>query len=446
MHVLLLCPSSRSTFRSLGVELPPLGLLYVAAAVRNRGYSVRVIDLSVDSQSIAYSEFDVVGIHSDTTRFTEALALARRAKAAGSRVVMGGPHPCFVAEAVLETGMVDAIVRGEGERTFPDLLDAWSKGDDPALIPGLIVATPHGTVDTGDPVHIVDVDSIAFPARDLIDLSNYTRAHLGYRRLASIHTSRGCPHQCRFCSSSRFDGVRWRARSAESVLDELEYLVRALHYGAVTFVDDNFTGSPERIHAICDGILSKGLDIHWWCFCRIDTIVRHPDMIRHMALAGATSIFTGVETPSPGVLKHLNKGINPDQARQAVEILKENGLEIWASYILGAPEEGRQDIRSTIRFACELDSHIAQFTLLTPYPGTVLYDELERRITERDWRKFDALHAVYRHARMSRLELQLWLVWAYVSFYTRHTKARTDFLRFLVNRRRRGAASAAFEA
>jgi anaerobic magnesium-protoporphyrin IX monomethyl ester cyclase len=419
----------------MGIIFPPLGLLYVAASVRRRGYEVKVVDRTVDQQEIDFASFDVVGVHSDTARFNKALKLAYQAKAAGARVVMGGPHPCFDAEAVLATGAVDAVVKGEGEESFPDLLDAWTDGADPTSIPGLILPTQQGIADTGDRQRIQDLDALPFPARDLIDLSLYTQARLGHRPLTSLYTSRGCPYRCRFCSSTIFDGPKWRARSSESVLAELEYVVRDLGYSAVAFVDDNLTGSPERMHEICDGILKNGLDVQWWCFCRVDTIVRHPRMIRHMSEAGAYSIFIGVETASCRVLDRFHKGINPDQAEEAVRILKRNGIEVWASYILGAPEESREDIRSTIRFARELDTHTASFTILTPYPGTDIYEELKGHITERRWSKYDGVHAVYGHPQIPRLEMQLWHIWAYIAFYLRHARSISGFFRFLSNRK-----------
>jgi anaerobic magnesium-protoporphyrin IX monomethyl ester cyclase len=435
MKVLLLNPSSRGTFRLLNMLLPPLGILYIAAATRDRGNEVAVMDRSVTHGKIDFASYDVVGIHSDTTRFYRALNLARRAKAAGARVVMGGPHPCFASEDILKTGCVDAIVKGEGERSFPDLLDAWRNGSDPTAIPGLIFPDHNGIVDTGQPKRIQDVDSLPLPARDLIDLSQYNRSRLGYRPITSVHTSRGCPYGCRFCSSTRFDGAKWRARSAESVLDELDHLANDLGYGAVSFMDDNFTGSQDRIHEICNGILEKGLDIHWWCFCRADAIVRHPEMVQHMAQAGARMIFMGVETPSPTLLERFHKGTRPDQAREAALILRKNGIQTIASYILGAPEEIREDMRATIRFARELNTETAQFTLLTPYPGTELYEELRDKIIETDWSKFDAVHSVFRHPRIPRTEMHWWLIWAYVSFYLRHGKSIRDLFRFLSNRR-----------
>jgi anaerobic magnesium-protoporphyrin IX monomethyl ester cyclase len=275
------------------------------------------------------------------------------------------------------------------------------------------------------------VDGLPFPARDLIDLSAYARARMGSRTIMPVHTSRGCPNRCRFCSSTRFDGARWRARSAGSVLAELEHIHGDLGFGAVAFMDDNFTRSPKRVHEICEGILRSGLDLRWWCFSRVDTVARHPDMVRHMAEAGARSIFIGVESPSAAVLRRFGKGIGPEMAREAVGILKRNGFEVLASFILGAEEETRRDLRATIRFACELDTHTAQFTLLTPYPGTALYADLKDRIREREWTKYDSLHAVFDHPALSRMELQLWLVRAYLTFYLRHRRSVANFFRFL---------------
>jgi anaerobic magnesium-protoporphyrin IX monomethyl ester cyclase len=322
-------------------------------------------------------------------------------------------------------------VRGEGERSFPALLEAWDTGEDPASVPGLILGGAGGVTDTGPTDPILDVDALPLPARDLVDLSAYAGAHMHGRPITPLHTSRGCPSRCRFCSSTKFDGARWRARSAESVLAELVHLVRDRGFGAVAFMDDNFTRSPARVRAICDGILREGLDLKWWCFSRVDTVVRHPDLFRRMAEAGARSVFIGVESPSAAVLDGFGKGIRPDMAREAIRILKGHGYEVLASYILGAPEETRRDLRATIRFACELDSDTAQFTLLTPYPGTALYEDLKDRIVERRWSAYDSLHAVFDHPAVPRGELQSWLGRAYLSFYLRHRRSVANFFRFL---------------
>jgi anaerobic magnesium-protoporphyrin IX monomethyl ester cyclase len=435
MRVLLVNPASSNVLHAVGVVFPPLGLLYVAAALREKGHAVAVHDQLVDHRPPQFKGFDVVGIHSDTTRFPQAMGLARRAKAAGARVVLGGPHPCFDSRTVFASGHVDAIVRGEGEQTLCRLLDAWQAGADTAGMPG-ILAVRDGEIRDGGPADpIQDVDALPLPARDLVNLRRYRKTKLGGWPMTSMHTSRGCPFQCRFCASSQLDGAAWRARSAASVLAEMGHLVEDLGFRGIAFLDDNFTGSRKRVMQICDGILSRGWNLRWWCFCRVDTILRHPDMIAHMARAGCYSMFVGVESPSAAVLDSSNKGIRAGEARKAVALLKRHGIEIWAAYILGFPNETRRDLRATARFARELDTDTAQFTLLTPYPGTVLWEELQDRLLYRSGKEFDGVHAVYRHPGIRPFEMQLWHLWAYISFYLRNKKSILGFMRFLRLRR-----------
>lgn len=435
MRVLLVNPAGSNVLHTVGVVFPPLGLLYVAAALREKGHSVTLLDQLVDHRKPQFRGFDVVGIHCDTTRFPQVMALAGRAKAAGARVVLGGPHPCFDARRVFASGHVNAIVRGEGEYTMARLLEFWQDDELPGIIPGLLIKQAGKIVDGGPADPIKNVDALPMPARDLVDLGLYLKAQLGGWPLTSMHTSRGCPFQCKFCASSQLDGAVWRARSATNVLAEMQYLVEDLGFKAIAFLEDNFAGSRERVMQICDGILSMGWKLHWWCFCRVDTILRYPEMIAHMARAGCFSIFVGVESPTAAVLESNRKGIRADEARKAIAILNHNGIEIWASYILGFPNETRRDLLATIRFARELDTNTAQFTILTPYPGTVLWDELQDRLLYQSGKKFDAVHVTFRHPRIPPFEMQLWHLLAYISFYLRNKKAIQGLIRFLRLRR-----------
>ncbi|MCP4748479.1 MAG: B12-binding domain-containing radical SAM protein [Desulfobacteraceae bacterium] len=430
MRILLINPSASSVFNALGVVFPPLGLLYIATAARAAGHDVTVLDQMVDHRKLDFSNFDVVGIHSDTTRFFEAMALARQARRSGSKVVLGGPHPCFDTRSIFESGDVDAIVRGEGEQSFVALLDAWQNGQSGLAIKGVLVKHKHRISDGGPPDLIQDVDALPVPARDFLNTALYQRTRLDGWPLTSLHTSRGCPFQCRFCASSRLEGSAWRARSADSVLEEIDNLV-SMGYRALAFLDDNFTGSKDRISNICDGILKKGWKLRWWCFCRVDTIVRNPEMIAQMVRAGAYSIFVGIESPSSNILSESNKGIKAEQAREAVQILKANGLNIWSSYILGFASQNRRSIRDTIKFACELNTTTAQFTILTPYPGTELWDELESRLIEKAGKGFDGVHAIFRHPHIAPFEMQMWHIWAYIRFYMRNKDSILGFIRFL---------------
>jgi anaerobic magnesium-protoporphyrin IX monomethyl ester cyclase len=198
-------------------------------------------------------------------------------------------------------------------------------------------------------------------------------------------------------------------------------------FRAVAFTDDNFTLSPGRVTAIADGIRARRYDLKWWNFSRIDTIVRNPEMVRTMAAAGSSMVYLGIESESRETLEALGKRGRMDEAAQAVKLLQGNGIEVYGSYMIGALNERRADVERTIGMAVRLDTDVAQFSILTPYPGTEIYAELQPRIFDRRWKFYDGLHLVFRHPHINRHLLQLLLIKAYVKFYRRSQKARDGF-------------------
>jgi anaerobic magnesium-protoporphyrin IX monomethyl ester cyclase len=345
-------------------------------------------------------------------------------------VVMGGPHPCYVDKEVLASSWVDFIVHGEGEVTLLELVRALEGGGrDWEGIQGLSFQRDGEVIRTPPRPFIRDLDSLPMPARHLTDIELYRRTKFGDRAITPVITSRGCPSNCNFCSSSSFFGIRWRARSADSVLEELEELHNRYGFRAVAFVDDNFTLSPERVVAISEGIIKKGLDIWWWNFSRVENIVKNEEMLEVMRRAGSKTIYIGVESANPQTLAELGKKMNLDTVVKAVEILKRHGFEIFASYILGSPGDKAKDIRETVRFAKRLDTNIAQFSILTPYPGTALHEELKERIWTRHWSFYDSQHLVFRHGRISFMRMQWLLLMANLFYYTRSKKAMQDVWR-----------------
>jgi len=437
MNILLANPKSANAFESFGLVFPPLGLLYVAAAAEKAGFRVRLEDFSVSRQrpsSFDFRDYDVVGITSDARRFPAALEIAKKAKQQGCTVVMGGPHPTFVDEDVLADGHADFIVRGEGEITFPELLGTIRCGDDPCQVKGISCRVRGKVMRTAPRELVEDLDSLPFPARHLVDINAYKRFGVKYggkRSVAALSTSRGCPNECDFCISSRMSGRRWRARTPESVVSEIEHVYRDYGYGAVAFCDDNFTVSPKRVREICALIIEKGLDIWWWSFSTASSLLSNEEMVRLMAKAGAKTVYIGVENPDPETLKAFKKDALPDAASKAVALLKRNNIEIFASYILGGLNENTGTILRTIRFARSLDTAVAQFSILTPYPGTALFDKLKDRLRHTKWHLYDGTHLVFKHEHVRFVAMELLLIWAYVSFYARGWKAIRGFLRAL---------------
>jgi anaerobic magnesium-protoporphyrin IX monomethyl ester cyclase len=192
-------------------------------------------------------------------------------------------------------------------------------------------------------------------------------------------------------------------------------------------MDDNFTLSPERVIQIADGIVERGYDLKLWNFSRVDTIVRHPEMVAKLARAGSRMIYLGIESESEETLNSLGKRTTPADVVRAVTILKENGIEVYGSYIIGNLDEDRKKVERTIEMALRLDTNVAQFSILTPYPGTALFQDIEERIFTRRWKFYDGLHLVFRHPRINRHLLQLLLVSAFVRFYRRSREAVDGF-------------------
>lgn len=399
--------------------------------MEKEGHQVVVRDLAVRKkrEEIDYKKYDLVGISTDTTRHAQALRIAKKAKASGRTVVMGGPHPCYIDEEILSTRKVDFIVRGEGEITFSELVAALEKEDKELhAVQGISFLSNGKLVRTPSRPFIENLDNLPLPARHLINMDDYRRTKLGSRDITPLITSRGCPYQCAFCSSSNFFGTKWRARSVEAVLSELEEIYHRYHFKAVAFVDDLFTLSPERVIEICRGIVERKLDLWWWYLSRTDLLLRNEEMVKEMVRAGSKAVFIGLESSNPEILEELKKGIDVEGSVRTVEMLKRNGVEIHASYILGGLHDTVKTIRETIRFAKELDTSVAQFCILTPFPGTAVYEQVKNQIFRwrSPWSFFDMQHLVFKHDHLSFIRMEWLLLKAHLLYYTRSKKALQD--------------------
>jgi anaerobic magnesium-protoporphyrin IX monomethyl ester cyclase len=411
-----------------------MSLMALAAYLREHGYEVDLHDFQLNRREIStfdFSPYDVVGIGTNTSRFPISMKIAKHARAAGAFVVMGGPHPGYVPEETLATGDVDAVAIGEGEETLLELVRAIEKNEPLDDIAGLAFRRNGEVVTTPDRPIIKDLDSLPFPARELLDVHRYRGAMIGDRPVTNLCTSRGCSHNCHFCSSARFWGRRLRVRSAESVLSELEEVYEKYGYRAVAFVDDNFAAIPSRVKAICQGIIDRGWDIWWWCLGRADHIVRNPDMVEMMARAGCRTIYIGVESASNASLAAYDKQSDETTVEKAFAIIRQNGIQIFSSYMLGGLDESHADAEATIELARRLDSNVAQFSILTPYPGTELFEQLKDRLRHRNWSRYDSMHLVFKHPKISAFRMYGFLIKANVRFYTRSRESRQGFVKVM---------------
>ncbi|MHA3963202.1 MAG: B12-binding domain-containing radical SAM protein [Candidatus Thorarchaeota archaeon SMTZ1-45] len=415
---------------SFNYTSPPLGLGYIASYLRETGdHQVKIHDgLLQHSRASDFAETltsfspDVVGISGQTT--PSIYDVYRTAKAVkkhdpATLVVVGGAHVTFQDEQVLkDCPEIDVVVRGEGEVTMKMLLDEISENRCNVRVEGTTTRLGTSILRNPDRPYIANLNSLPFPAYDLLNLTSYFPRG---KRIAPMITSRGCPYQCTFCSSSRITGKRWRGRSAENVVREIELLQERYGVRDVTFLDDLFTFDHQRVEEICSLIIKDVDNIGWTCSSRADIMTRHPEIADWLKDSGCHTLYIGAESGSQRILDKIKKGIRISQIINAVKRAKAVGLEVVLSFILGIPGETQEDIRSTIDFACRLDPDLAQFTICTPYPGTPMYEEAIENgwLSVPDWSLFTVLEPIMDLPGLSRKWIKQQLTRAYYKFYTR---------------------------
>jgi anaerobic magnesium-protoporphyrin IX monomethyl ester cyclase len=392
--VVLIYPYFRTARDRSPFRFPPLGLGYIGSHLRNHGFSVSLVDCTFKSEDSVVRTVrglnpSIIGIYSMFSLSASAFRLARLLREDCDLLVAGGPLPTVFPEDYLKA--FDVVCIGEGEETMLELTEAHLKRRKLFNIEGICIRTSHEPNSTSDwttrtPARppIRDLDSIPFPARDLFDNTEYReyfRKRFG-REETSIITTRGCPFDCDFCSRPIFSN-QFRARSANNVVDELNQ-ISELGYDSVWFSDDCFTLIPSRVLEICQGIKNTSLDLKWECLSRVDGFTL--DMAKEMKAAGCERVFFGIESGDDGILRQMNKGIDVDQARKAVEAATEAELKAAGFFILGYPGEDDSTILRTIKFATRLPLDYASFSLPYPIPGTGLYDKVKDRLREQDWR------------------------------------------------------------
>ncbi len=426
MRVCLVSPPYLSAVKSVvGVCSPPLGLAYLASMIRDE-HDVRIIDSNVldygvDDVRRELKSFypDVVGITSSTPSIYEAYRVARAAKSLRDDcvVVMGGPHVTFLPEeAITESGSVDVVVLGEGEETFRELVDTIDHGGSLDSVRGIEYRKGDKTVVTKPRPFIRDLDKIPLPSFDMLPVEKYELQGVRYMPVIS---SRGCPFKCSFCASSRLFGGCWRGRSPKNVVDEVRLIHDKFGIKNIEFVDDTFTLNGKRAEEICDEILREGIDISWGASSRVDTINRK--LAEKMRRAGCWIVYLGIESASQKILNAMGKKITINQIVEAVKTLKDVGIQILGSFILGFPEETIETAEQTIAFAKKLDLDYAQFSILTPYPGTPVYEYARENnmLLTRDWSKFNATEPVMKLKHLTIKQLQSLFEKAYLTFYMR---------------------------
>jgi anaerobic magnesium-protoporphyrin IX monomethyl ester cyclase len=406
----------------------PLGLLYVAAALMRAGHQVQFLDGSFLDHEAILSRIrnwqpGFAGIYSNTFLWKRAQRTAEDIKKIDVKVFtcVGGPHPSALEENCLldATGALDAMVAGEGEHTVTELVQRLELAKSLNGVRGVIFRNGEGI--TANPLRppIEELDTLPFPARELIENPDlYVSPPGTYRHkpVATMMTSRGCLNRCVFCF--QMDGTRRiRYRGVENVMEEIEDCL-SRGYREIRFLDDTFTADYHRVLQIVREIRSRNLKFDWFassCAHQVDKA-----LLKAMKDAGCWAILFGAES---GLQKHLNtlkKGTTLGQIANAVRWAKEVGLSVVTPFLVGIPGETFEDGLKTIAFACQLDPHMANFHTLTPFPGTELYETAQQHgALSSDHEDFTFQGMAFVPYSMTRAEMVRLRSIAFRAFYSR---------------------------
>lgn len=387
IKILLINPKSGNQD---ALPIPPLGILYLAAYARGKGYrKIEVIDnnrenIPVDELTDRIKAADIIGLTGTTSQFRQAKEIAALAKKYHKLVVVGGPHATALPEEVLKNSEIDIVVIGEGEVTFYEILEAIVAGRGFSDIAGIIFKNNNGIIKNKDRAFIGNLDELPMPARDLIPLVEYPQRELKRfsGKFTHMMSSRGCSGKCVFCSSP----MMWkypRFMSAARTFAEMKEIYDKYGIKNIHFQDDSFTMIRARVNELCDLMIKSGLGFKWSCQARPDCV--DYELLKTMAQAGCVQIEFGVESGSQRLLKSAVKGYTKQQIKKAFSEAKRAGLTTYGFFIIGLPGETLITWLESIIFAKSLKLDNCVWTILVPFPGTRVFVDKMVEIMDPDY-------------------------------------------------------------
>jgi len=416
---------------------PPYGLLQLAAYVENkiRDIEIEVIDCQakrldwkgLEKKIESFSPNIVASSGFATCNAYTTIRALELAKKVNPEIltVTGGQHFTVTAEESLKTyPEIDVIVRGEGEKTLVELIETLVEKKPFSGVKG-ISFRHKGRIYKNPPQPLIEnLDELPFPGYHFVEnvIHRYHFTMMAGRgsRYGMIDPSRGCPHRCVFCSQWRHWEGMWRHKSVKRIVDEMEFCIDNYGSKLIWLTDDNF-GMGKRMNDLCDEMISRDFPDDIICFLQVrcDDIVNSENALPKMQKAGINWILLGVESHSESTLERFNKKTSPDHTRKAVKLLKENGIFTQTTAIIGERRDSAESIEGLREFINELDPDLAIFMILTPFPGTDVFEEAKKNgwIEDWNWANYDMVHAIMPTETLSREEVQQELYQCYRSFY-----------------------------
>ena len=373
-----------------------LGLPIIGAALKEAGHDVRIYNpqlAPIDWDDVFTAE--LVGISCTTSTAPAAYEIGDELRRRRIPVIVGGSHVTFMAEEALDHA--DFVARGEGgEQIMLELVDAMEGRVQVADVTGISFRRDGETVH--NPLHerCADLDTLPFPDLTLVK---------GHERLVNtpIMTSWGCPFDCTFCSVTAMFGKKYRFRSAESVIAE----IKQKKPKKIFFYDDNMAANRKRLKRLLRMMIDEGIQVRWGAQVRTD-VVKDRELLELMQASGADFMALGLESVSQDTLDAFEKSQTVEDIEHAIEVLHQYGIRSHGMFVLGAEHDGPSSVRDTVSFALKNGIDTVMMNILTPLPGTQQFQELDTtgRIITKDWRLYDAQHAVFWPRHMSPAKLQ----------------------------------------
>jgi radical SAM superfamily enzyme YgiQ (UPF0313 family) len=427
-------------------DYPAIGIAYVAGYLKTHGVDVSVIDgklsrLSVERVIQKIVEFHprVLGLTAMTHMITTAAKIAQAVRTAcpDTVVLLGGFHGSFLPERTLrEFPAFDYIIVGEGEMACLGFVRAVFAGEDPSGVQGVASRVPAGN-GADDDIRLngrgaipENLDDLGMPAWEMFPKAD----------MYPIMTQRGCPFACNFCS--RPYGRRVRRRSPAHVVAELTRSVERFGCRRVDFYDETFTVRRGHVHAVCDAIIAAGLPekLTFWAYVHANTI--DLSIARKMKRAGFQEVGFGVESGNPDIMKQMRKGVRCEDILRAREVVREAGLKFSAYFIIGHPFETKCSVKDSINLAVRLNPDSVAFAVMTPYPGTRIWEMATRgeggyKMLSMRWEDFNKqTGSALELKTLTRKQMELFQLKAYLTVYLRNFRLR-EMVRAIVGNRKR---------
>ncbi len=376
---------------------PPLGLLALAAYVRSQ-FNVNILLLNqrlnnasnkaIVQEIVAFSP-DVVGLSCLTTSayLLPDLVAQLRASIPGVMIALGGAHASSVGPRVMETCRVDVAVAGEGEISFGEVLTAWQAGADYTGIPGLIWRNKTGEiiVNPGVAKQVPDLDTLPPLAYDLVDMKQYWRrqsiAPIRFRRYISLMSSRGCPYRCFWCHNNF--GKHIRMHSPARVAEDVERFQKQFDVSDFEFFDDNFNFDAARTIQFCEEIHQRNINVGIAFPTGVRGDLMTEEMAEALASAGMYMCCFALDTASPRLQKYTGKNMNLEKFVAGLQAVSRRRIYLPGFFMMGFPTETEEELQLTMELACRPEFSTAAFYTVTPFPGTTLYEQIQKTHPEK---------------------------------------------------------------